>query len=142
MIRLIVACILLLMACGCQTLDQMVASRLDFVSHSALNYAPRPPDYPVDIFFEGNPAKEYEIIGDIVGFVDQGSQVRPWLAIRVRQVGGDGAINIATDVKTKKATEIVDVRTTDSRGHDRNIPVAKTRYFDVLKVTAKVIRYK
>ena len=140
--KLVFFCILALAASGCQSLDSLARSHLDFINYTAGNYPARSSNYPVDLFFEGAPTKAYEVIGEIIGYADEGSQVRPYLEARVRQVGGDGAVEIETKSKTKKQSEIVEVRQSGPKGYQRDVPVAKTNYYDVLSLTAKVIKYK
>jgi len=134
--------ILAMLISGCVSMDLLAIRRLSFVNYATYAYLPKAKDYPVDLFFEGKPAKEYKVIGEVMGFADDGNQVRSLLEVRIRQLGADGAIDITTKAGTRKDTEIVDVRETNSKGHARDYPVAKTNYYDIINITAKVIKYK
>jgi hypothetical protein len=133
---------LVFFATGCVSMETMALRTMNLVDYTPHAYLPKAPGTTVDLFFEGAPTRPYETIGEILGYVDEGYPVREMLAIRVRQAGGDGAISITTKSDTREDTEIVDVRETGHRGRSYDVPVAKTNYYSIVSVTAKVIKYK
>ena len=67
-----------------------------FISYADNAYTVKNNDATVDLFFTGLPEKEYDIIGDIQGYVVYENELRPMLDAKVRQVGGNGLMNIET----------------------------------------------
>jgi hypothetical protein len=127
---------------GCFSIDSFARNRLNFISYTGVNYAPQPKDYPVDLFFEGSPSRNYEIIGELMGAADTGDQVRPMLEARARQVGADAVINIVSKARQRIGSEIVEVPLTGPRGYTRDVPVSKTYSYEVINIRAKLIKYK
>ncbi len=132
----------LILLSGCASVDSLARNRLNFVSYQATKYPARQKDYPVELFFEGRPKRNYEVIGEFIGYADNGEQVREILEARIRQVGGDAAIDIVLKAKSKVDSEIITVPQPTKRGYIRDVPVAQTYVYDVIGIEAKVIRYK
>lgn len=133
---------IIFLASGCASIDTIARRRLQFINYTGAAYAPQQKNYPVDLFFEGQPKKNYDIIGEIIGTADTGDDVRPMLEARVKQVGGDGVINITLKAKSKITSEIVEVPVTGRRGYITEVPVPRPYTYDVINISAKVIKYK
>ena len=140
--KLIALLVAILFVSGCASIDAIARRRLQFINYTGAAYAPQQKDYPVDLFFEGQPKKNYDIIGEIIGTADTGDDVRPMLEARTRQVGADGVINISLRAKSKLTSEIVDVPVTGRRGYITEVPVSRPYTYDVINIRAKVIKYK
>lgn len=132
-----------LLISGCVTLDETAKEELTFSNYTGTFYEPKPQDYPVDLFFKGRqegPQKDYEVIGEISGTIDEGYyDLGSLLSARARQVGGDGLADIELSADIEKESQVVDVKTGVYPGD--TMPVLKTRSYEVSKVKAKVIRY-
>jgi hypothetical protein len=95
------------------------------------------------LYFQDRPQKQYDVIGEIMGTVNRGEEVRPMLESKVREGGGDGVIDIETSQGTITKSRIRHRSVTDSNGNIvGEIPVAGTSSEDVINVKAKVIKYK
>ena len=86
--------ILFFIIVGCASTEKVARRQLDFVNYSNSSLPPHPECYHVDLYFEGGPHRSYKVIGQITGLVVYDYNVRPLLEERIRQVGGDGLIDI------------------------------------------------
>lgn len=134
--------VLVITASGCVSVDSLAKNRINFVSYSDANLVPKPKDASIDLFFQGTPKKDYIVIGEFMGNVDNGDQVRPYLEARARQVGADAVINIETSQGSKIGSEIEDVPVSGPRGYVREVPVQQTYSYNIVNIKGKAIRYK
>lgn len=135
---------LVLLVSGCVTLEETAKEQLTFSNYTGTFYEPKSQDYPVDLFFKNRPQgpeKDYEVIGELSGTIDEGYyDLGALLSARARQVGGDGLADIELSEDIEKETQVVDVKTGIYPGD--TMPVLKTRSYESSKIKAKVIRYK
>ena len=132
-------CLSLVLA-GCTTVDSIAKSQFSFINYSATTYQPQQEDYPIDLFFEGEPQKEYQVIGDIEGFVYPDDNLRAILEAKARQIGADGIAKIETQQGYITQSQIVDVPT--GRRYFTTTPVAEQYSVRVINIKGKAIKYK
>jgi len=125
------------------SLESDAKRQLKFINYSDNEHSPKPKDSPVELFFQNKPQKDYEVIGEITGFIAQEKNIRPALKIRVRQVGGDGLIDIQTSAGSKAYSTTSSQSTYQSSTQTYiNTPVSRTHSMSVMNISGKVIKYK
>jgi hypothetical protein len=126
---------------GCASMEMSARRQMKFINYSHTAYIPHSIDYPIDLFFSGKPQKEYEVIGEILGVAAKDYNLKPLLEVKTRQIGGDGVIDIETQIGTEIATSVVE-QTTLVNGKLGTSPVSVTHSYQVINVKGKVIKYK
>lgn len=138
--KLIYPFVMALLISGCST--NFYASRqLNFVNYAKTTYPAQKDDCPIDLFSQDKPQKPYEIIGEIMGFVVHGKNVRSMLEAKARQAGGDGVIDIVTSQGTMTDTTVKHELINPAESYETR-PVAVTDSYTVINIKAKVIKYK
>jgi hypothetical protein len=128
---------------GCAMTDFYAKRQLSFVNYSKNTYPAHDKDYPIDLYFQDKPQKQYEVIGEIMGFVIHDNNLRPILETKARQVGADGVIDIQVSQGTRTDTDVTQQSVMDSNGNIvGTMPVAETSSQKVMNIKAKVFKYK
>lgn len=136
---LIISFVVISILVGCTTAERAARRQLDFISYTKSNFPPQPKDYPIDLYFEAKPQRGYEVIGQVTGFIVHDYNFRPVLEEKIRQVGGDGAIDI--EIGTGH-------RTSSSSGYRLNVftnrfeTVTNVGSYKVINLKGKVIKYE
>ncbi len=123
--------------------ESLAKRQFKFINYTDNKYSPKPKDSPVELFFQDNPQKEYEVIGEITGYIEKEENIKPTISAKVRQVGGDGLI----DIQTSEGSQAYS-RTHTQSNYDfsdnkyHNTPVSHTYSANVTNIKGKVIRYK
>ncbi len=117
--------------------------QLSFINYNKNIYPAYDKDYPIDLYFQDKPQKQYDVIGEIMGTVNRGEELRPTLESKVREVGGDGVVDIETTQGTITKSRIRHSSVMDLNGNILGeMPVDKISTENVINVRAKVIKYK
>jgi len=125
---------------GCASVETAAKRELSFTAIGSAVYPAKPQDYPVDLFFNELPEKEYDVIGEVSGSI--AGDPKELLKARARQAGGDGMIisELASKTETSPANLGIEQR---SRPADIITPVYTPGYsYKVYTVKGKVIKYK
>ena len=135
--------ILIMLISGCAMTDFYAQKQLSFINYSKNIYSPHEKDYPIDLFFQDKPQKQYEVIGEIMGYVIHDKNFRLMLETKARQVGADGVIDITTSMGSRTESDISQQSVMDSNGNIvGTMPVAETTTQKVINIKAKMIKYK
>ncbi|MBM3249299.1 MAG: hypothetical protein FJZ09_00425 [Candidatus Omnitrophica bacterium] len=124
---------------GCMSVEKAAGRQLKFTGYGA-GFSARPSDYPVDLYFEGKPAKDFETIGKIAGSIDREKYLEEMLMMRVREAGGDAAINIKTKREKAGGTYFTVEKETIPAGGVK--PVTEPYAYERVSVEAEVVRYR
>ena len=113
-----------------------------FINYSENTYPQKPKDATIDLFFDSTPQNNYEVIGEIAGWVESENNLKPFLKEKVRQVGGDGLINIQTSAGSQTYSTTGSQSTYQSSTQTYlNTPVSRTHSMSVMNISGKVIKY-
>lgn len=131
--------VLLIFLAGCVSVDKYAQRQLAFKNYSQTEYAPKPENASVDLFFNGKPQEKYEVIGEISGTVEK--ELRPILEARARQLGADAVIDIDTSVKRVDTPKNIKITPGIYQGQE-NVVVEPGSSTKIFNVRAKLIRYR
>ena len=137
--RIIISLAVLFFACGCMPVDVYSRRQLTFSNYSQTTYPAKQKDYPVELYFDDLPQKDYEIIGEISGKISD--DIRPVLVARARQLGADGltGIKITQEFKDKPANLSVSPGILPGQETPVYTPGFRVKIYNI---KAKVFRYK
>lgn len=148
--KLFSLCLLVLLLNGCSYSHEKWARRnMGFISYYNFVYPTKPVNHPVELYYRDNkPTADYMILGKIDAFIDSSTQINPLLEAKIRQSGGDGAINIKAELMRMEEDSYVSTSVgygNTHRGHygyhGSVAPNKVINYKDVYKVSAEVIRF-
>jgi hypothetical protein len=141
--KLIIFILICTLLCCATTPEKAARRQLDFINYSKIDLPPQSKDYPIDLFFEGKPQRNYEVIGQITGFVVHDYNIKPMLEEKIRQVGGDGVIDIEiwTGYRTSSSSG-VEHKFNIFTGKIDQVPVTSVHSDKVINIKGKVIKYK
>lgn len=125
---------------GCMSMESAAGRQLKFTSYSEIRYPAKPADYPIELFFEGKPEKDFDTIGRITGLIGQEKYLEEMLMMRVREAGGDAAINIETKHEKAGGTYLTVEKETIPAGGVK--PVTEPYTYERVSLKADVIKYK
>jgi len=114
-----------------------------FLNYSDTTYPPKPKDATIQLFFDGTPQNSYEVIGEITGWVESEKNIKPFLQEKVRQIGGDGLIDIQTSTGSRAYSTSGSQSSYDYKTQSyHNSPTSQTHSASVMNISGKVIKYK
>ena len=95
LLSLIVIC---LMLNGCASIPVSAKRQISYIPYNDTEIVSKETSTEIKLFFNEEPLKKYTVIGEIHGYVAHEENIRPMLKEKVRQVGGDGLIDIQIGV--------------------------------------------
>lgn len=122
---------------------------MGFVSYYNFVYPPKPANHLVELYYKDNkPNDEYMVLGKIDAFIENDRDINPIIEAKVRQSGGDAAINIKTELVRIESDSHVsaylgygDRYDTHYNYHGAVTPYRTVNYKNAYRVSAEVVRF-